>query len=160
MLKRHKSVRINYNFRYNKFGFISSFQILPFKNKLLSLIFFANGAITYHITTRHQRIFSFWYLNYYKKLRKFLRRTNFAPLAKIKKLTYVSMIEIFPGKGSQYCRSSGTSARLFKLTEENKSALIQLPSGVKKMFSYYSFACIGYVKLKSHKKYKNTRAGY
>jgi ribosomal protein L2 len=67
---------------------------------------------------------------------------------------------LLPGKGAQYCRAAGTAGRLIQLTKENQSVLIKLPSGIKKLFSYYSFACLGEIKLSNKKRFSNTKSGY
>jgi ribosomal protein L2 len=98
--------------------------------------------------------------------RKFKRLKNikFLPLAlrffQIKKLTYLSCLEITPGKGAQYTRSAGTRARLFKFEKENHTVLIELPSGLKKTFSYYSFALLGQATMPLHYKRINGKSGF
>jgi ribosomal protein L2 len=81
-------------------------------------------------------------------------------LFQIKKLSFVSCLEIIPGKGSQYSRSSGTKSRIIKFDRDNHSVLIKLPSGVKKIFSYYSFVMYGEISLKDNKNFYNGKAGY
>jgi ribosomal protein L2 len=81
-------------------------------------------------------------------------------LFQIKKLSFVSSLEIIPGKGSQYSRSSGTKSRIIKFDKDNHSVLIKLPSGVKKIFSYYSFVMYGSISLKENKNFLNGKAGY
>lgn len=157
---KRKIIKINYNLRYNRLGFISSFQIVPFKNKLLSLVYFANGITTYFITSDSHSIFSFIYLNKYRKIRRVLFKPIFLMLIQIKKLTKVSLLELIPGRGAQYARSNGASAKLIKFSKETHSVLAQLPSGVKKMFSYYSFACSSPVSLSENRKCSNTKSGY
>lgn len=160
LLIKRRVVRVNYNLRYNRLGFISSFQLIPFQNKLLSLFYFANGAVTYYISTQAHKIFSYSFLNKYKILKKVITKPLFLMLCQIKKLTFVSCVELVPGKGVQYARSSGTACKLIKFDKDTHTVLVQLPSGVKKLFSYYSFAALEPVALSEHKKCSNTKSGF
>jgi large subunit ribosomal protein L2 len=60
----------------------------------------------------------------------------------------------------QYARSSGVSGRLIKTDLYNHTALIALPSGVRKSFSLYSMATLGIVSLKNKRLVRNTKAGF
>jgi ribosomal protein L2 len=160
LLRRNKIFQINYHFRYLKVGFISQFQFIPFKNKLLSLIHFSNGSLSYFVTTQNHCLFSFFYLNREKKLIDFFGPDTFSCLVRFKITNKVCLIEITPGKGSQYCRSSGTYGKIIKFDLFNFAVLIKLPSGCRKIFSYYSFAAVGQVSLKKHASFLNSKAGY
>ena len=81
-------------------------------------------------------------------------------LFQIKKLSFISCLEIIPGRGAQYSRSSGTKSRIIKFDKDNHSVLIKLSSGVKKVFSYYSFVMYGSISLKENKNFYNGKAGY
>jgi ribosomal protein L2 len=159
-LHKIKHININYNLRYFKLGFISSFNFIPFKNKLISLIVFSNGAFSYYLTTENYKLFSFIYFNLYKNLKKIKLKSTFFMLFQIKKLSFVSCLEIVPGKGAQYSRSSGTKSRIIKFDKDNHSVLIKLSSGVKKIFSYYSFVLLGQLSLQDNKNFQNGKAGY
>ncbi len=159
-LKKVKSFKINYNFRYFKLGFISSFNFVPFKNKLLNLVIYSNGSYAYYLTTDNHQLFSFIYFNFYKNLKKVKLKSTFFMLFQIKKLSFVSCLELSPGKGSQYSRSSGTKSRIIKFDNDTHSVLVKLPSGLKKIFSYYSFVLFGQISLKTNKNFSNGKAGY
>jgi ribosomal protein L2 len=139
---------------------ISSFQFLPFKNKLVSLVFFSNGAVTYFLTSEYQRMFAYIMFNTRKKIRFLKIRSTHMFLFQIKKLSFVCFLELFPGLGVQYCRSSGVKAKLFKTDRKAYTTLLQLPSKVKKIFSCHTFAFLGKIALESNKKYINTKSGY
>ena len=62
-LLRQKSVSINYHLRLLRLGFVASIQFVPFKNKLITLVFFANGAASYFLTTEEHTLFMFLFLN-------------------------------------------------------------------------------------------------
>ena len=162
LLKKNKLIKINYNLRYKRLGFISSFQFIPFKNKTISLVYFSNGSFTYYLNNDNFKLFSFLFYNLPKKLKKIkTRMKNFLfMLFQIKKLSFVSCLELLPGKGSQYTRSSGTKSRIVKFDYENHTVFVQLPSGVKKIFSYYSFVMLGQMSVSQHLNCTNGKAGY
>jgi ribosomal protein L2 len=141
-------------------GFISSFKFIPYKNRILSLVYFSNGAVTYYLTSEFHFLFSFIYFNKFKKLKKIKLKNTALMLFQIKKLSFVSCLEILPNRGAQYCRSSGTKSKIFKIDHVAHSVLIQLPSGVKKTFSYYSFVLLGQISVVEHARYKNHKSGY
>ncbi len=160
LLKKHKIIKINYNFRYLKLAFIASFQFIPFKNKLLSLVYFSNGSFSYFILNENQKLFSFLYYFFSKKISKIKIKNSFLMLFQIKKLSFVSCLELIPGKNAQYSRSSGCKSRIIKFDSTNHSVLVQLSSGVKKIFSYYSFVMLGRISLFEHSNCLNGKAGY
>lgn len=160
LLIKTKNIKINFNLRYFKLGFIGSFNFVPFKNKLLSLIYYSNGSFTYYLSTEHHKLFSFIHYNFFKKLKKLKIKNTFFMLFQIKKLSFVSVLELLPGLGSQYTRSPGTKSRIIKFDLSNHSVLIKLSSGVKKIFSYYSFVMLGRLSLEENCYCLNGKAGY
>jgi len=101
-------------------------QLIPFKNKLLSLVYFASGALAYFISTQTHRLF---YL-FFRKLKDndlyldYLKSYAFARLIQINKIISVCMIELVPGRGAQYCRSAGATGKIIKFDHETYSTLI------------------------------------
>lgn len=160
LLIKNKNIKINFNLRYFKLGFIGSFNFIPFKNKLLSLIYYSNGSFTYYLSTENHKLFSFICYNFHKKLKKLKIKNTFFMLFQIKKLSFVSVLELLPGSGAQYTRSPGTKSRIIKFDLENHSVLIKLSSGVKKIFSYYSFVMLGHLSLQENLYCLNGKAGY
>lgn len=160
MIKKNSNYKLNYNFRYLKMGIISSFNFIPFKNKIISLIIFSNGSATYYTASENFKLFNIFYFNLNKKFKKFNFINIHLMLIQIKKLSAVSCLEITPGLGSQYSRSPGTKSKIIKFDKNSHSALIELPSGIKKIFSFYSFVLIGQVANSLHSKYLNGKAGY
>lgn len=159
-LIKKKNFQINYFLRYRCLGVVASFSLIPFKNRLLSLIFFSNGMVSYFLTTDRHILFSFLSVKLIKRLSKInLKATHFM-LFQIKKLSFISCVEITPGLGSQYIRSPGTKGRILSFDEPTHSCLIKLPSGLKKVFSYYSFAFIDNISIISHKRRLNGKAGF
>jgi ribosomal protein L2 len=141
-------LQINYNYRYNKFAIISSFQFIPFQNKLISLLLFANGAASYINTSERHKIFSYFFIGKRKKTKHLRFRNILFMIFQIKKLSLVSLIELYPGKNAQYARGSGTFSKIIKFDVATHTVLLELPSGIKKIFSYYSYVFLGRVALR------------
>lgn len=159
-LLKKKNFQINYFLRYRYLGTVASFSFIPFKNKLLSLVFFCNGAVSYFLSTDRHVLFSFFSIKQVKRIAKYGAKVTHFMLFQIKKLSFVSCVEITPGFGSQYIRSPGTKGRIMAFEKLNHSCLIKLPSGLKKIFSYYSFAFIDPISIPFHKKRQNGKAGF
>ena len=77
-----------------------------------------------------------------------------------KKNKQLTNLELLPGFGAQYTRSPGTRSRIIKFDLENHSVLVKLSSGVKKIFSYYSFVMLGQLSLQDNLYCLNGKAGY
>jgi len=123
-------------------------------------MYFANGSFTYFLSSNSHKIFSYSFLNLHRRIRKFAFKSFFFMLRQIKNFSFVSVLDLNPGKGAQYARSNGTSCRLIRFDEPTHAVLVKLPSGVRKLFSYYSFATMGQVSLFETIKYSNTKSGY
>jgi large subunit ribosomal protein L2 len=158
--KKLRYNKINYYFNYNRLAFIYTFQFWPFKNKLISVIFFANGAITQVLTTTIHRLFRFFMLTFSKNIRKYLPRTYFQYLGKIAKLSQVSVLTPNPIFNPKYCRSAGVSGRIILKDTHHRIVSIQLSSKSKKIFSFYSFTAYGKLIGWENKKFSNTKFGY
>lgn len=152
--------KINTSFRYLKMGLIASFNFIPFKNKIISLIYFSNGSLTYYTASENFKLFSIFFFNLNKKFKKINFFKIHLMLVQIKKLSFVSCLELIPGSGAQYAKSSGVKARIIKFDKLSHSVLVQLPSGVKKIFSFYSFVLLGRVANSLHNKCFNHKSGY
>jgi large subunit ribosomal protein L2 len=159
-LFKKKHVAINYSLQYRHLGTIASFTFIPYKNRLLSLVFFCNGMASYFLATNSQILFSFFYVKLPKSLSKVHLPLTHCFLFQIKKLSFVSCLEKIPGKGAQLVRSTGTKAKLMALDDDTRSCTIKLPSGLKKIFSYYSFAFFEQLAIPFHKRRKNGKAGF
>lgn len=160
LLHKVKSVQINYNFKIKKASFISNFLFVPYRNKLLSLVRYAHGALAYYITTESHKLLSFFYFRCFGKFNRKYVISSFARLSTLPNLSFVSLIEIVNGRGAQYCRSSGTLAKILKYDRKKNMTLIKLPSGRSKLFSVYSMVSLGRVLFKENRKFSNSKAGY
>lgn len=159
-LIKKKNFQINYFLRYKRLGVIASFSFIPFKNRLLSLVFFYNGGVSYFLSTDRHILFSFFTMKLIKKISKVSMKATHFMLFQIKKLSFVSCLEITPGLGSQYIRSPGTKGKIISFDKPTHSCLIKLPSGLKKIFSYYSFAFLDSISIPFHKRRYNGKAGF
>lgn len=175
--KRTQSVKtrypfINYSFRYIGVSFIAGFIILPKVNKLLSLLFTSSGAASYLPASTNHEMFKLTQFTSVFSERKIFRKnaTSFYPLSVLKQSFFIirqlpknkpiSLIESLPGKGVQYARSTGTFATALKMDSRVSTALIKLPSGVKKVFSTFSIGSLGKVAVPENRKSANASAGF
>lgn len=84
----------------------------------------------------------------------------FFVLGQLPKNKPVSLLEPLPTRGVVYVRSSGSAASILKMNSLTGTALLKLPSGVKKVLSTYSIGSLGSVSLIEKKKCHNTKAGF
>lgn len=72
----------------------------------------------------------------------------------------ISFIEAKPLGGIKYTRSFGSKSKIIKLDTRTGLSLVQLSSGVKKIFSAFSLSSVGNANLRFLKKtLKNTKSG-
>ncbi len=159
LLHKNRSIQINYTYSRFKASFISNFLFLPYRNKLLSLIRYSHGALAYHVTIENHKIFSFFYAPSLRVRPRF-RSMFSARLMFFANLSKICLIELTTRRGAQYCRSSGTIAKILKIDRKNDTSLIRLPSGRAKLFSMYAFASVGRVLFKENRNFLNSKAGY
>ena len=170
---KFRNLKINYTYRSKYVGFIATFVIIPLQTKLLALVFFNSGYASYIPTTELHKIFMFLYSPFYatsvslrdterfgKNVKNIFKNPMFFILHQIKRNSIISLIELLPHTGVQYCRSSGCKSRLINTDPRKGTALVQLPSGVKKIVSLFSTAYLGQVSIPFKKYCTNTKAGY
>jgi ribosomal protein L2 len=138
----------------------------------VSLLFLSSGAVSYVSTTTNHHLFQLTQLkgllldktNLQKNIQRYYPLSVFANIffiiAKLPKNKPVCLVETTPTKGVQYVRSTGSSASILKMDSRIGTALIKLPSGMKKVFSTYSMGSLGSVALPENKKFTNASAGY
>lgn len=160
--RRLRHPQINYNPRFQVLSLVGSFFLVPFQNKLTSLTFLSSGGVSYLPTTLKQSIFSILapYSKPISKYRLFSPLITFSPVMYLPLLSRLCLLELYPGLGIQYVRSSGCYARFLKIDWNNHTAQIELPSGVRKAFSLYSIGFSGSNSLKSKNLLRNTKSGY
>lgn len=161
LLIKQKKFNINYNLSYKILGIISSFSFIPFKNKLLTLVFFSNGGVSYFLSNDNFKLFDLFYnkLVHWPYQYKSKIKTTFFFLYQLPKLSIVSNLEIYPKRGVQYVRSTGVGSKIISFDRLNHSCLIKLPSGIKKIFSIYSFCFNGKIALPDNRYHKCGKAG-
>jgi len=172
MLLKKKILTINYKFRLNCLNFVAGFYFVPFYNKLVSLVVLSTGSITYISTTTNSSLFTLQrFYNYSKtKLNQYfvLKNLNinlpiqqgFFVISQLPKNKPISLIELFPNKGVQYIRSTGSHGIILKMDLRSKRSIIKLPSGVKKFFSTFSICSLNSTALPTNKLFKNKKAGF
>jgi len=153
--------KINYNFRFTHLMFVSTFYLLPYQNKLVALLFSSNGNVCYLQASNKYNLFSLISSSKssYNKCLNTIPTVLYL-LLYVKVLTKVSLVELYPGSGVQYVRSSGTFAKFIKINWSTHTALLELPSGVRKSFSLYSQATVGSVALREKSLVRNTKSGF
>lgn len=169
---KHVQPFINYKFRHKNIALIANFLLIPKRNKLISLLFLSSGAVTYVSTTTTHQLFQLTQLkgividklNLQKNIHRYhplsIFTNIFFIIAKLPKNKPICLVETTPNKGIQYVRSTGSSASILKMDSRIGTALIKLPSGMKKVFSTYSIGSLGSVALPENKNFTNASAGY
>ena len=159
--RRIKLQSINYKLRTTTPAVVTSFSLVPFSTKLLTLVLYASGAQSYLPATSNVQIFSFLTMRGKRKcssaVQKFAHSSLFYIAPMFRK---VSNLELVPGRGIQYVRGAGCTAKIIKVNQNNHTALVKLPSGVRKFFSLYSSLYLGPSALKLKRKTSNTKSGY
>lgn len=160
-LKTVRLVKINYSFRSALPGFVSTLKIVPFSNKLLALLVFPSGELSYFPASSATSIFS---ILSFRSSKKFFHKTaktvHYSFIHMAPAFRKVSNLEVRPGRGVQYVRSAGCSAKIVKFDYSQHTALVRLPSGVRKFFSFYSILVIGPCALKLKRKMACTKSGF
>ena len=159
---------VNYTFRLRNIFFIGSFIFNKHVHRLISVIFLSSGAISHLVTTSQHQLFSLnQFHSSFSRTEKYLSGWNIIPLVKciglvmyLPKNKAVSFIELLPYQGVQYIRSTGVFGIILKMDLRIHTALVKLPSGVRKVFSTYSLGSLGSVALPINRDYKNNIAGF
>ena len=170
--KNYSKPTLNYKFRTLKISFVANFVLLPKVNKLISLVILSCGSVTFLQATATHELFSLTrFKSAFKKKWDFqakdtifsnytIFKYSFFTLGLLPKNKPISLIESLPNKGIKYVRSTGSFGKTLKMNSLTGTALVKLPSGVKKVFSTYSIASLGNVALSAQKKCKVNKAGF
>ena len=89
---------------------------------------------------------------------KFIIKSSIFILRRLPRNQFISLLELYPGKKIQYVRSSGSKSKMLKMDTRTNTAIVKLPSGVKKIFSVYSLASLGQVLLTDKNSLSNNKA--
>lgn len=168
---KSRIVSTNKTFRDRSISFISGFVINPLTSSLKSVVYSSSGCISYLPATDQHFLFKLTYFyslysirsSLYKDtilLKKYIKLTpSFFIIRRLPKNQFVSNLELLPGKGIQYAQSPGSKSIIVKMDTRTGSALIKLPSGVRKVFSIYSIGALGRPALRYNKEVNITSAG-
>lgn len=161
LLSRVKLDRINYNFRILDPGFVSTLKLVPFSSKLLTLVTFSSGALSYFPAIAKVHLFSPVTFRSGKLTVPDWRGASYHSFIHLTHtFKKVSNLEVRPGAGIQYVRSAGSFAKIIKFDYSKHAALVRLPSGVRKFFSFYSTLLLGPCALKLKRKQVCTKSGF
>ena len=159
-LKRINPV-ISY-FRSTKIlSIISGLHLVNYSKSVLSILFTSVGSVFYAPSPDNFKLFSFFYSKSTKGFLNFFfpKPTN-AWLVKIPLRSKVSYLENKLMSQVPYTRSSGCFSKILSRNFYSHTVLVKLPSGVKKIFSFFTFANIGPVIFKEKKKLRSTKSGF
>lgn len=163
---------INYSFRDISITLIAGFFFIPFKNKVISLVFSSSGAVSYIPTPQNYTVFKFTkFKSFFTRISRFHKLIiqmhpyaeitySFFIISRLAKNLPVCLLEILPMVGIQYTRSTGSKSIILRKDTRTGMSLVRLSSGASKVFSIYSLASKGNVCLQSNRKSYNTSAGY
>ena len=160
-LRRVKLLKINYSFRLLDPGFVSTFKLVPVSSKLLALVFYPSGGITYLPASIRTKAFGMLCFKGSRKVMSCFSTSLhnslicFAPLFR-----KVSNLELIPGEGMKYARSEGSHALIVRRSITSLTAVVKLPSGVRKTFSIFSILILAPSALKWKKRTRNTSSGF
>lgn len=155
--------KINYHFRSPQLFFIQTLKILTPSHKVVASAYFASGSVCYLQATSNFNIFQIRYPLYrtrFENFRIMWPDPYFSLLRTIPRLSKISLVELYPGKGVQYIRSAGCAGKLVTFNWDKHTAVVQLPSGVRKLFSLHSIASYQATALSIKKYHQVNNAGY
>jgi len=164
-------VSTNKHFRDTSISFVSGFVVNSINSSLRSVVYSSSGCVSYLPATDQHFLFKLTYLSslYTRQstlftniilLKRYIKLApSFFIIRRLPKNRFVSNLELFPGKGIQYAQSPGSKAVIVKMDTRTGSALVKLPSGVRKVFSIYSIGSLGRSALRYKKEVNITSAG-
>lgn len=128
---------------------------------MYSLTAHSSGLLLNQRQSSFRDLFSFSYGKFYAPRLKFFFPTPLQALIfTLRPYTRVSFIASLPGQKPIYCLSSGTEAIILSHNANQHTSLVKLPSGVRKIFSYYSLTNLGSVSFKEKRHLANTKSGF
>ena len=159
---------INYSFRLRNIFFIGSFIFNHHVHRLVSVIFLSSGAVSHLLTTSQHKLFTLNQLfSSFSKTERCLKGYSIPSLIRciglimyLPKNKAISSLELLPCKGIQYVRSTGVFGIVLKMDLRIHTALVKLPSGVRKIFSTHSLGAVGSIALPANRDFKNNYGGF
>jgi ribosomal protein L2 len=158
---------VGYNFRLTHPLIISTFKVVPFSNKILTLAVFPTGGLAYLPALDTQKIFDItffrtYFLSYMPSacMKNLKSKTCMTLIATVRQYRRISNFELWPGKGIQYARSAWSWGKVTNRNLQNSTSVVYLPSGVRKIISIYSLIVPGRSAGLDKRLIKNTKSGY
>ena len=140
---------------------IISIRHHPRTSNVYSLTAHATGLLLNQPQSSFRNVFSFLYTTCKSKILKFFFNAPYtALLFTLPSFTTISHLASRPQGHSTYVKSAGASAVILSKNSTQHTVLVRLPSGVRKIFSYYSLATLGSVSFKDKKDLQNTKSGF
>ena len=140
---------------------VLSLQINPRNNNVYSLTAHPTGFLLNQPQAGFNDLFSFLYTSgFTRNLKFFFPKPTSSLIFLLTTYTAVSFLNPKPHAHPKYARSAGVSATILSKNPNQHTSLVRLPSGVRKIFSYYSVVKLGPVMFKEKKHLKNTRSGF
>ena len=156
-----KQPRLLQTYKYKAISYVTNLLIIPFLNKLVGLVFFLTGSFAFLQLPGNVTNFSFLYFkNQNPQLQTLFTNPIFFKLHQLKTMMRISFLSSLPNKKIQYIKSSGSFGLLVSINMLNHTAIVKLPSGIKKIFSIYTLASLGAVSLSLKKKIHNSKSGF
>lgn len=157
--RRYSFLKINYRYRFTATGVISSFNFFNLNRSVSTLISYSNGMFSYILASKNYKIFSYFMARQVKKLKKFFMESHFDLAHKAKLHSLVSNVEVLPGVGGKYVRSSGTKSNVLKIDHTNLRVVVRLPSFRRKSISFFSIIFFNKILNFGKKKKPLTKSG-
>lgn len=155
---RVRTPLLNYSYWVRPMAFVADFMFIISQNKFVSLVFLSNGSLMYINALQNHRLFALEQFSGKRLVGRSFLPSWFSLLGVIPKLSLISLVELLPKRGAQYIRGNGAKGRVFSFDYRRYTAVVQLPSKLKKVFSIYSMASMS--PLMGDKKYRPLKAGF
>ena len=128
---------------YDIEGTIQQFEYDPNRNATIAVVCYKNGKKVYLLATKDLKVGDKVISSRDNKVH--IKNGNACKIRNLPHGTFVSNVEIIPGRGGQLARSAGTYVRFLGFDEQNKFVIIQLPSGEKRKIHGDCMGTIGEV---------------
>ena len=139
---------------------VLSLQINPRNSNIYSLTAHPTGVLLNQPQGNFNDLFSFLYTaGITQNLKFFFPKPTSSLIFLLSTYTVVSFLNPRPHAHPKYARSSGVSATILSKNPNQHTSLVRLPSGVRKIFSYYSVVKLGAVMFKEKKTFKKHSIG-
>lgn len=140
---------------------ILSLYVTPKLSSIHSLMLNSNGSLSYNPKLKNLTIFNFSYPKVNKNyLSYFYTQPTHTYLIYVKNWEFISFLTQKPSCKPQYVKTPGCCAILINKNFLNYTALLKLPSGVRKVFPLHTLINFGAVSFSKKNKLLNTKSGF